>query len=857
MKKKLVYLAFAMLLYSNGDTQITSPESFLGFQPGDDYKLAGWEQITAYYRMLGSESGYVRIVELGRTTQDRPLIMAIISHPDNLNNLTEIQETARKLSDARGLSGQTAEALAESGRIIVLITCSMHASEVGATQASLQLVYDLLTDDDPRNRNILDQVVFLLIPSFNPDGLEMIRAWYNMYLETAYEGSSLPWLYHLYTGHDNNRDAFMLTQKESRLVNQVLYQTWFPQVYLDMHQMGNRGARIFVPPFIDPLNPNTDPLIVWEIGMFGKHMALDLEAAGKKGIGTAHLFSGWWEGSFLMNAWWHNTVGLLTEVASCRIATPVFQEKKELTAGGRHFTQYVKTTNFPNPWPGGWWRLSDIVEYDIIAAKSLLETAALHRKKLLYHRYLMGKRALELGETEPPFAWLIPPDQKDPAAAGYLLRLLLEGGVEIHRALEDFRADNIPFPEGTHVILMTQAFRAYAKDLLEEQRYPDLRETEDAEPVRPYDVAGWTLPYQMNVHAVEVARPFEAAMQPISEAPPPHTVLPRSPGWGYLLSHQENQTFILTNRLLKAGKRVYWIRSRDDENPQLKAGSIVIPARQKNLAAFLKNNTADLSLSVRTLSGAPAGEHYRLRTPRLGVYQPWMPSMHEGWSRWILEQYEFEYTNIHNEEIRTGNLINRYDVIYLPDIWAEGILEGREKGTTPPVFAGGIEAGGLSNLKSFVEAGGTLITMDSSSDLLTDAFGLPVINTVREADTRTFYCPGSILAMEYDVQHPVAYGMEKQGVGFFSRSPAFRLIPNFQVEASVVAKYPERNLLKSGFLLGEETLANKASLVEIPVGGGKIIMIGFDAVNRAQAHATFKILFNAVFYGHAEPETIK
>jgi hypothetical protein len=849
MKRWVLIICGVLLVMAPVLAQIQAPEDFFGFRLGSDHKLAGWDRIVAYFRFLDEGSDKVRVTELGKSTQGNSFIFAVISSKENLDGIEEIKRTSKRLAMARGLTDESAKALAGAEKVSVLITCSIHATEVGAAQMAPELVYDLITKETRENREILENVVFLLVPSFNPDGLIMVKEWYDQYVETEFEGSSMPWLYQLYTGHDNNRDAVMLTQVESQLVNRILYQDWHPQIYLDMHQMGNRISRIFVPPYIDPLNPNIDPLIVWELGLFGKNMALDLEACGKSGVGAAHSYTGWWQGAFLMTAWWHNVVGLLTELASCRIASPIFQDVSDFGGGRRGFPSYQKRMNFPNPWPGGWWRLRDIVEYDLIAAKSVLLTAARNRERLLFNRYLMGKRAIEAGKNEPPYAFLVPPGQRDKATALKMIDVLLEGGVEVHRATSSFTADGIPYPKETFVILMAQSLRAYAKDLLEPQEYPEIRESEGGPPIQPYDVSGWTLPYQMGVKTVQVIRPFDVELGKVSRVKFDKTVLPRRSGYGYVLSHDENQSVIVTNRLLKQGAQVYWVA-----NPlfvgegEMDPGALLIPAKHERV---LRSATSDLSLTVETIRKSPEGDVYLLKPVRLGMYKPWISSMHEGWSRWLLEQYEFPYKNIHNEELRAGDLKGRYDVIYIPDIWAEGILKGREKGTTPPKYAEGIGIEGLTHLKKFVEAGGFLITMDSSSDLLIGEFGLPVANVLEKVERTDFFCPGSILGMEYNIDHPVVFGMEKEGIGFFARSPAFKIIPNFKVEAKIVAKYPEKHILKSGFLLGENKIANKASIVDVPMGDGHVILIGFDAINRAQSHATFKVLFNSILYGGA------
>ncbi len=831
--------------------QVPTPEQYFGFRLGSDYKLASWEQIVAYFKVLDEASDKLELVELGKSTMGHPFIMAIISAPGNLARLEELKANSRRIAQARGLSDEQARRLAREGAVVVLITCSIHATEVGATQASPELAYNLITQDTPGTRRILDNVVFLLVPSFNPDGLVLVKDWYDKYLQTPYEGSGMPWLYHKYTGHDNNRDAFMLTQVESQLVTKVMYQEWFPQIYLDMHQMGSSGPRIFVPPYQEPLNPNPDPLVSWENSLLGEHMAMDLQAKGYRGVATRVYFTAWWQGAFLQTAWWHNMVGLLTELASCRIASPIFLEKGDLKGGGLGFPEYRVATNFPDPWPGGWWRLRDIVDYDLAAAYSLLEAAAQLKEKFIYNHYLMGARAIAKGESEPPYAFVIPPQQSDPGAAQTLLQVLHKGGVELHRAQASFSADGVTYPAGTHVVLMAQPYRAFAKDLLEPQKYPDLRQYPDGPPIPPYDAAGWTLPLQMGVTCVEVQRPFRADLVPVAKVEPePGSV--SGGGWAYALSPRENATYAAINRLLAQGAPVYMAAEGFAVGGDgFVAGTVLVPTA-KVPPDKVRRLASELGVRVRGVRGKPRVKAYRLQPVRIAVYQPWTSSMHEGWSRWVLEQYGFAYTNLHNEEIKAGRLRERYDVIYFPDIYAEGILEGRPEGTAPPEYTKGIGPQGLANLRAFADQGGSIVAVDGSGELFINEFGLPVSNVVKDLKSEQFFCPGSILAAEYSTSHPVAFGMEAQSVAYFARSAAYKIVPSFTVQAQAIAKYPAKNLLKSGWLLGEKHLAERVAAVEVPVGKGRVVLIGFDPINRAQAHATFKLLFNALYYGSAE-----
>ncbi len=850
-RKELIAIALGFILSvpSQAVARPISPKEYFGFQPGDDYKLAGWDQIVSYFRLLGEASDRVQVAELGKSTQGRPFIMAIISAEENLKELDRLRSTWRRLADPAGVSEEEAARLAREGKVAVLITCSIHATEVGAAQMSPLLAYKLATAQGEDTLQILRHVVLLLVPSFNPDGLVMVKDWYDKYLETPYEGSWMPWLYHYYTGHDNNRDAFMLTQVESRLVNRVLYHDWFPQIYLDMHQMGNRHARLWVPPFYDPINPNVDPTIIREVSLVGQAIATDLQAEGKRGILNDAIFTAWWQGAFLQTAWWHNVVGLLTELASVRIASPIFQTKRDLKAGTKGLQEYRPQVNFPDPWPGGWWRLRDIVEYDLSAAFSVLRTASRRRKEFLLNMYRAARRAIERGRKEPPYAYVIPPEQHDPLEAADMVRILMLGGVKVHVAEAPFEADGIEYPAGTFVVLMAQPYRNYAKDLLEPQRYPDMRQYPGGPPLAPYDVAGWTLPYQMGVRAVEVSRPFRAQLRPLKETVWPEGGVKGS-GRYVVLDPRSNWSFVVVNRLLKSGEAVYRALNRlDVGGSSLPPGAWLIRAGGGKRAQVDRWGR-ELHLKAWGLKRPPK-EVLEVRPVRLGVYQPWTASMHEGWSRWVLEQYEFPYRNIHNEEIRAGELWKRWDVIYFPDIWAEGILKGREEGTVPPEYAKGIGPQGLMNLREFVQQGGTIVAMDASCELFLGDFGLPVVDALKKKKRDEFFCPGSILRMEYDVEHPLAFGMDSVSVAYFARSRGLKLIPSFKVKAEVVSRYPKKNLLMSGWLLGEKHLAERVGTVLVPVGKGKVILIGFDAINRAQAHVTFKVFFNSILLGRA------
>lgn len=858
-KIKLLFYAtlFTFLLANLIYSQPLAPEEFFGFRMGTDFKLARWDKIVDYFYLLDKASNKIKVLELGKTTEDNPFIMAIISSAENLGNLEKYQRIQRRLANPDGLSEAQAKKLSAETKAVVLINCNQHSTEIASSQMAVELAYRLITEESTQIKKILDEVIFLLIPSMNPDGQIMVVDWYNKYLGTPFEGCRMPCLYHKYVGHDNNRDHYMLTQKETKLIAQVLYKDWFPQILLDEHQMGNSGPRLFIPPFADPANPNVDPIILREVGLIGHHMATALEQKGYSGAASGIRFTAWWEGGLVRTPWWHNIVGLLSEAASVHLASPIFQKIEDLAEEYRGLPGSKRMNNFPNPWPGGWWRLRNIVDYELVISLSLLNVAAHYKDMFLYNFYLLGKKAIEQGKKEPPFAYLIPPNQHDRGAASLMLEKLMESGVRLHQAQHSFRADGITYAEGTYVILLAQPYRNYIKDLLETQRYPDMRLYPKGPPIRPYDLTGWTLPLQMGVNVVPVTSPFVAELVQIKEFPAYIGKMSGKAGYAYVIDHKANNSFIAVNRLLKRGFKVY--RSSNSFSTggiDFTAGAIIIP-QAKGLHSFLAKWAKELQCDIKAINSRPSVSCYLLQPLKLGLYQPWTANMDEGWTRWLLEQYEFPYKNLHDSEMRAGSLHNRFQVIVLPDMRYEQIVEGNTLGTMPPQYCGGIGIEGVVNLKSFVKNGGTLLCLDSSADFAIKYFGLPVKNVLEELKSEEFFCPGSLLELQVNNAHPIGFGMPSKAIAVFTRSPALQVLPTFQSQPEVVAKYSDSNPLRSGWLIGEANLFNKACLVHAPYyGKGHIILIAFRAQHRAQPHNTFKLLFNSIYYGALSKQTL-
>jgi len=845
----ITVIAFCGVMLTASPHQIPKPEEFFGQKPGADFKMLRWDKIHEYFQMLGDLSDRIEIHELGKTTLGNPFILAVISSPENLARLDSIRATARELASGRIPEAEALRLSAES-KTIALITCSMHATESGPTQMSPLLGYTMATEDSPRIRKILDEVVFLFVPCFNPDGNIMVVDWYRKNLGTPFETASMPWLYHHYVGHDNNRDGFMLTQVETQYVTQILYRDWFPQMLLDMHHMGNSDARLFLSPMYDPRNPSLDPLVTREIELTGAYMRTSMEERDLKGIIHYANWNGWWQAATFTNAWWHNVVSILFEAAGTPQATPIYQNARDLTggySGGLGKQGNYQQMNYPSPWPGGWWRMGDIVEYAYWACLGFLESGAKHREIYLRNMYHMAQNSIAKGKTETPYAVIVPMTQPDPNTAAKMLNIFIANGAEIHQATMSFEVDNRKYPAGTYVILMSQAYRPFLMDMLTPQEYPDRRKYAGGPPEFPFDLTGWTLAYQMGVETVEVPFPFKAELKPVSEASSPAGEVTGS-GNVYILDHAVLDTFHAVNRLLSAGHKVYWATEAFTSGGRhYPAGSVI--ASGAGISREIQKLATEFHLHVR--SGNMPPQRMELKPLRLGLYQPWTASMDEGWNRWIFDTWEFPYTTIHDAEIRNGGLKENYDVILLSSISAQSIIEGHSEGMVPSTYAGGIGNRGLGNLIRFVKDGGTLITLDASSQLAIDHFQIPIQNLASELKPEQFFCPGSLLKTEVDNAHPIAYGMDKETILMFSRSPIFQALPGEGkgLQNKMPVRYPGGNPLMSGWILGEETLYNQGAIADVDCGQGKIILFGFRPQNRGQSHGTFKLFFNALYYG--------
>ena len=841
---------------AEAQSRITSPEKFFGFQLGSDRHIAPWDKIVEYYKLLEKEgSGKIKVVDMGPTTMGNPFLLAIISSPNNIAKLERLREVNLRISDPRGLTEQEIKKLIGEGRAVICQSMSLHASEIGGTQMAPELAYDLLSRRDEETQRILDNVVFLMVPSFNPDGAIMVSDWYQKTLGTEYEGAGLPWLYHKYVGHDNNRDAFQTNMIESQYMAKILFTDWIPQAYLDHHHMGSYGARIYVPPYAEPIRPYADPLIWREMSWYGAHIAYKEEEAGLSGVINMAQYSGWGHFGFHWITPFHNIAGMLTESASAKLATPLYIHPDQLRGGARGLPAYEAQTTFPDPWPGGWWRLRDIVERQKLSAWALLDLAARNKETVLWNAYLKAKRQTERGAQGKPAAYAIPAAQHDPLTAVKLVNKLLVQGIEIRQASKGFTtADSMTYPAGSYVISLAQPKMGLIRYLLGRTFYPDNDWTrvKDGSPTRPYDMATDTMAEFMGVRV----DPLDDAVKgdfPKLTGPVPAVgkVVPGT--FGYSFDGRMNDSFKAANVLLDKGLA---IRRVDRAGDGLRPGDFLVAAGSE---AILTDVARLTGVDFTALEGEVKQGNHEVKRLRLGMYQRYGGgNMDEGWTRWLLEQFAFPYTTLMDAEIKKGGLNGKYDVIILPDdtmamitgerAGVSGGERGRPVDSTPPEYRSGIGNEGVAALKAFVEKGGTLVTLGQACGFAIEKLGLSVRNVVANISSKEFWCPGSTLRVKFDNANPFAYGMPAEGlVVYLSGNPAFEIIPTgYNERYETIVLYADRDLLRSGWLIGEENLAKKAGMIAAKYGEGKAVLIGFRTQHRAQTHATFKLLFNAL-----------
>jgi hypothetical protein len=765
---------------------VPTPESHFGHPIGADRQLLDWDKVVSYFYALARSSDKIRVAEYGRSAENRPLIAATIAAPETLRKLDRYREIQRRLADPRITSPAEAEAMFKEGKNIVLMTCSIHASEVASTHSAVEFAYRLITENNPRFQTILDNTILLLVPSLNPDGVDIVTRWYRSTLGTKFEGTNPPELYHKYAGHDNNRDWYIFSQPETRATISQLHNVWHPEIVYDVHQQGAYASRMFIPPWLDPAEPNVDPILLQEMNAVGASMAADLTAAGKPGI-AIHAAYDFWSPSRHYQAF-HGGLRILTESASALLATPLTVAPDQIDESALGYKPREKSWNYIEPWLGGVWKLRDIIDYQELAFESLLHNAAVNREDMLRNFYRVGRHQIERTSLNSGTAAeiVISKNQRDPGATRRMLQTLAFGAVEIMQN-----------GDGDYVIPMRQPYSGYAKALMERQQYPNLLLYPGGPPQRPYDVTAHTLPLLFGVDVRFEDRPEYERLTPADLADP----TPRA-----VYKASDTDAWKAANTAWSAGKPVW------------------------------RNAAGDFAIVGQYALGWRS-----IKRPRIGLYKSWMADIDEGWTRWLFEQFGFAYTNLHNADVQAGNLRARFDSIVFPDEQPNAIENGHPSGTMPPEFTGGLGEKGAEAIREFARAGGTLVFLNRASEYGIEKFGVKAKNAVANVPAQEFYSPGSLLNARLDLRDPLTRGLPEAVAIWSESSPAW----STETEEAV-AKYPDSGVLASGWLLGEKRIAGKVALIHARYGAGNLILFGMRPQYRAQSYLTFKLFFNAL-----------
>jgi len=858
-----ILLLILFFSFSKSYSQIPSPTETLGFEVGADFHLATYEQSIAYLRKLEAASDKLKVMHIGYTSEGREWYCALISSKQNLDNIERIKEITKRLAHPGNMTDDEAKSLAAQGKPIVHIDGGVHATEVAGPNHTIALVYEIISQaETPKIKNILDNVVLMLYPTINPDGQTMVADWYHSNVGTPYEIAPIPKLYQKYVGHDNNRDAYMLNMIESRVMERT-WREWEPNIIYVHHQSSPFPTRIWLPPFAEPITPLTPPLIARQVNMMGMAIAQSLEINNQPGathMGTG--FDAWYPGYIDYLPVLQNTPSFWTETSLYRYATPHFytiddypKDKLDLRAEALYLS----------PWKGGWWRISDAMGYMKTASLAVLDYAAKYGSELLYGRYQSANITIAKYKKEPPYAYLIPQQQRDPMSAVEMLRRLAFNGVKVGQLSKAMVVEGVAYDKGTWVIPMDQEFAELARQLFDRQTYPDLREYPEGPPEQPYDAAGWTMPLQFDAKVVPLALPItnevrnaiqliEGKVTNWKDAGERDVYTPDfAPGLGFnsnataaaiiapagrlsgsgsslMVDPKENNSFRMINQALQSGGSVKY------DN-----GKYIITGVNKSI---IDKGVNDLAINAQ-LTNSSKGVNVK---PRIGLYRPWRPSMDEGWTRWLLECFGFPFANIGNNDFQSGSLRQRFDVIVLAADRPSIIKDGFKKGSVPPQYEGGLGEPGIHGLDEFVREGGTLICLNESSDFAIDALHLPVKNVVKGLNRKEFFTGGSILEVEINTQHPVMAGMADHANVFVDDSPMFTTLEGFEGQA--LAKFRSQGSpLMSGYLLGEKYLNGFAAALDVRHGKGRVILHGYRPQWRGQPYGTFKILFNSLFFG--------
>ena len=893
MNRALLPLLISGVLFAQ-TPKITSPRQALGFNIGDDYHMASYTQLEAYWKKLASESDRMKLVDIGLTAEGRHQYMAVISSPANIKNLAHYQQISQKLARAEGLTEDAARALAHEGKAVVWVDGGLHATETVGSQQEMEMVYQMVSRTDPETMRLLNDAI-LLCTLANPDGMELTANWYMREPDEKKRTlNGLPRLYEKYIGHDNNRDSLTSNMPETTNMNRQLFIEWNPQIMYNHHQSGPAGEVIFIPPFRDPVNHNLDALVTLGIQAVGTAMHERLVAQGKGGSGmrTQANYDGWWDGGMRNTCTYHNTISILTEIIGgpTPMSIPLVPEKQ------------LYISDLPLPVAPQEWHYRQSIDYEMENNRAILDYASKNREALLYNFYRMGMNSIERGSRDnwtitpkridalreaaakmpagrggrggaaagggdapgggrgeapvaselyekvlhdPAFrdarAYIMSADQADFPTVTKFVNSLLKSGITVMKASAEFTVASKKYPAGSYVVKSAQAFRPMVREMFEPQDHPHDAAYPGGPPVPPYDIAGWTLAMQMGVEYDRVVEDISGPFTKLKfemQAPDPRSITGVTNPAGYLISHRVNNSFVLVNRLLKNKADVYWLKYASG-GPDLGTGTIWVPASAA-VRPILEKGAHDLGITVYAVAQAPAGEAIKIRPVRIGLYDQYGGMMPSGWTRWLLERFEFPFEVVYPATLDAGNLRSKFDVL----VFADGAMRrgnaGRGAGgggrggpdptNIPDEYRASVgritEEKTMPEIKKFVESGGAIV-MVGSSTTMAELLGVPVTNHLVDGEKKPlprdkFYIPGSLMRASIDNTNPLAYGMPKTAEVFFDNSPVFNVGAGVRSVASFVGK----QTLDSGWAWGQEYLDGATAVAEANVGEGKVLMMG-------------------------------
>ncbi len=912
MLKFFKIFSFLCISLASFGQEIPNPKEHFGFNIGDNYRLATYAQTEAYFKKLDQSSDRAVMQSIGKTEEGRDQFMMIVTSPANHKKLASYKEISQKLARAENLSEADARKLAAEGKAVVWIDGGLHATEVVGAHQLIEIAYQLCSRKDDETKYILDNVIVLIVHA-NPDGQELVSNWYMRNSDSSKRTTAfLPRLYEKYAGHDNNRDFYMMNLKETQNMGRQLYVEWIPQIMYNHHQTGPQGTVVAGPPFRDPFNYVFDPLVMTSLDAVGAAMINRLIQENKPGYTqrAGSPYSTWYNGGLRTTTYFHNMIGLLTEI----IGSPTPSEIPVVP------NRLIPSSANPFPITPRKWYFKNSIDYSVSLNYAVLMYAARHRDELLYNIYRMGKNSIEKGskdnwslypsktsliqeyfqkdqpqrpreENKTPESWgrnianiskkyfdtvfsnpshkdarayIIPSNQPDFATATRFINALIRTGIEIQTSTDAFSYNGKSYPAGSYIVQCNQAFRPHILDMFEPQDHPNDFQYPGGPPVPPYDAAGWTLAFQMGVEFDRITENISGPFKKINIGeiqPLKGKLIINNEKGGYLINAANNHAFALVNTLLKKDIKVF--RTTEANNGFAK-GSFYVPFTPA-ATSIIKEQAIQIGADVQSMDKKPANM-IAIQPTRIALWDTYGGSMPSGWMRWIFEQFKFEYTVIYAQEIDKGDLKNKYDVI----LFVEGAMPslnsnarrpaGPKPEDTPDEFKKTMGSLAVETsipaLKKFMEDGGTVLTIGSSTNLayhlklpVTNALVETVNGNQRNLPNEKFYIPGSVMQITLDPSQSNTWGMKTTADVYFDDSPVFNITPEAQTKGMIkpIAWFASDKTLRSGWAWGQSYLKNGIAAFDAQVGKGKLIAYGPEITFRAQTHGTFKLVFNQLY----------